>query len=61
MDRLARVFLLSIHITNKLVPEMLEQHDEIPVLKNGRIEERGAFRELTERKEYFCSLCTVSR
>jgi len=52
---------LIIHITHKLIPEMLEQYDEILVLKNGRIEERGTFQELMARKEYFYSLYTVSR
>ena len=52
---------LMIHITHKLIPEMLEQYDEILVLKNGRIEEKGTFQELMERKEYFYSLYTVSR
>lgn len=52
---------LIIHITHKLIPEMLEQYDEILVLKNGRIEEKGTFRELMERREYFYSLYTVSR
>jgi ATP-binding cassette subfamily C protein len=52
---------LMIHITHKLIPEMLEQYDEILVLKNGRIEEKGTFQELMERREYFYSLYTVSR
>lgn len=52
---------LIIHITHKLIPEMLEQYDEILVLKNGRIEEKGTFQELMERREYFYSLYTVSR
>lgn len=52
---------LMIHITHKLIPEMLEQYDEILVMKNGRIEEKGTFQELMERREYFYSLYTVSK
>lgn len=52
---------LIIHITHKLICEMLEQYDEILVLKNGRIEEKGTFQELMERKEYFYALYTVSK
>ena len=51
---------LIIHITHKLIQEMLEQYDEILVLKNGRIEEKGTFQELMERKGYFYALYTVS-
>lgn len=50
-----------IHITHKFIPEMLEQYDEILVMKNGRIEEKGTFQELMERREYFYSLYTVSK
>lgn len=52
---------LIIHITHKLIPAMLEHYDEILVLKDGRIEEKGTFRELMERKAYFYSLYTVSK
>lgn len=51
---------IIIHITHKLIQEMLEQYDEIVVLKNGRIEEKGTFQELMERKGYFYALYTVS-
>ena len=40
---------------------MLEQYDEILVMKNGRIEEKGTFQELMERREYFYPLYTVSK
>jgi len=52
---------LIIHITHKLIPEMLAQYDEILVLRDGRIEERGSFQDLLDRKEYFYSLYTVSK
>lgn len=52
---------LMIHITHKFIPEMLEQYDEILVMKNGRIEEKGTFQELMERRECFYSLYTVSK
>ena len=52
---------LIIHITHRLIPQLLEQYDEILVLKNGQIQERGTFRELMERKDYFYSLYTVSK
>lgn len=51
---------IIIHITHKLLREMLEQYDEILVLKNGRLEEKGTFQELMERKKYFYTLYTVA-
>lgn len=51
---------IIIHITHRLIREMLEQYDEILVLRDGRIEEKGTFRELMGRKGYFYALYTVS-
>ena len=47
-------------VTPRLEAELLEQYDEIFVLRGGEICERGRFGELMERKEYFYSLYNVT-
>ena len=52
--------LTRLVVTHRLDPALLERYDEIFVLKNGAIAERGSFRDLMERKGYFYSLYTVA-
>ncbi|MCI8720247.1 MAG: ABC transporter ATP-binding protein [Oscillospiraceae bacterium] len=47
-------------VTHRLEAELLEQYDEIFVLRGGEVCERGRFGELMERKEYFYSLYNVT-
>lgn len=47
-------------VTHRLEAELLEQYDEIFVLRGGELCERGRFGELMERKEYFYSLYNVT-
>lgn len=47
-------------VTHRLEAELLEQYDEIFVLRGGEVCERGKFGELMERKEYFYSLYNVT-
>lgn len=49
-----------IMITHRLNPNLLEQCDEILVLKAGKIVENGSFTELIEKKKYFYSFYTVN-
>ena len=49
-----------IMITHRLNPNLLEQCDEILVLKAGKIVESGSFTELIEKKKYFYSFYTVN-
>lgn len=51
--------LTCLVVTHKLNPEMLRQYDEIIVLKNGVVEEKGSFDTLIEEKDYFYSLYNV--
>lgn len=51
--------LTCLVVTHKLNPEILKQYDEIIVLKNGVVEEKGAFEALLEAKSYFYSLYNV--
>ncbi|MCM1025490.1 MAG: ABC transporter ATP-binding protein/permease [Roseburia sp.] len=48
-------------VTHRLDEKALKRFDEIVVLRNGRVAERGTFAGLMERKEYFYSLYQVSR
>lgn len=50
----------SIMITHRLNPNLLEQCDEILVLKSGKLVESGSFVELIEKKKYFYSFYTVN-
>ena len=55
LDGLTRVV-----VTHRLEAGLLEQYDEIFVLRGGEVCERGRFGELMERKEYFYSLYHVA-
>lgn len=55
LDGLTRVV-----VTHRLEAALLDQYDAIFVLRGGRLCERGTYRELMARKEYFYSLYTVS-
>ena len=52
--------LTRLVVTHRLEKDLLEQYDEIFVLKNGSICERGSFAELMEGKGTFYSLYTLS-
>ncbi|MDE6281005.1 MAG: ABC transporter ATP-binding protein/permease, partial [Oscillospiraceae bacterium] len=55
LDGLTRVV-----VTHRLDAALMEQYDEIIVLRNGRVQERGSFDRLMEQKEFFYSLYTLS-
>lgn len=48
-------------VTHRLEEKALARFDEIVVMRNGRVAERGSFAGLMEKKEYFYSLYQVSR
>lgn len=52
--------MLRIVITHSLDEILLKRYDEILVLKDGRIEEKGGFDELMTKKGYFYALYTVA-
>ncbi len=52
--------LTRLVVTHRLDETLMAQYDEILVLRNGRIQERGGFRQLMERKGYFYSLYTLT-
>ena len=52
--------LTRLVVTHRLDPALLERYDEIFVLKNGAVTERGRFKDLMEKKGYFYSLYTVA-
>ena len=52
--------LTRLVVTHRLEEALLEQYDEIVVLRSGAVCERGRFEELMERKGYFYSLYNVS-
>ncbi len=52
--------LTRLVVTHRLDPALLDRYDEIFVLKNGAVAERGTFRELMAKKGYFYSLYTVA-
>ncbi len=53
--------ITRIIVTHDLERPTLSRCDEIIVLKNGIVAEQGTFDRLTEKKEYFYSLFTVSQ
>lgn len=53
--------LTRLVVTHKLEEKTLKRFDRIIVMKNGRVEEQGAFAELMEKKGYFYSLYQISR
>lgn len=52
--------ILRIVITHSLDEILLRRYDEILVLKDGRIEEKGKFEDLMAKKGYFYALYTVA-
>lgn len=52
--------LTRLVVTHRLESALLEQYDEIIVLRNGEVCERGRYDELMERKAYFYSLYNVT-
>ena len=48
-------------VTHTLEEALLRRYDGILVLRDGRIEERGTFEELMEKKGYFYALYTVAQ
>lgn len=55
LDGLTRVV-----VTHRLDAALMGQYDEIIVLRNGRVQERGNFDSLMAQKEFFYSLYTLS-
>lgn len=53
--------LTRLVVTHRLEAGLLEQYDEIFVLKDGTLREQGGFEELMEKKGYFYSLYTVAQ
>lgn len=51
--------LTLITITHKLIKSILINYDEIIVMKNGKIIEKGCFEDLLNQKGYFYSLYTI--
>ena len=52
--------LTRIVVTHRLDEALMEQYDEIIVLKDGRVRETGTYRQLMEEKEFFYSLFTLA-
>ncbi|HIT32093.1 MAG TPA: hypothetical protein IAC25_04615 [Candidatus Enterenecus stercoripullorum] len=52
--------LTRIVVTHRLDAALMEQYDQIIVMKDGRIVEIGRYRELMDAKEYFYSLFTLA-
>ena len=52
--------LTRIVVTHRLDEALMEQYDEIIVLKDGRVRETGTYRQLMEKKEFFYSLFTLA-
>ncbi|MBP5606812.1 MAG: ABC transporter ATP-binding protein [Lachnospiraceae bacterium] len=53
--------ITRIVVTHSLEESLLKRYDGIVVLKDGRIEEKGTFSELMEKKGYFHALFTISQ
>lgn len=51
--------LTLITVTHKLIKSILINYDEIIVMKNGKIIEKGNFNDLLNKKGYFYSLYTI--
>ena len=47
-------------VTHRLEAALMEQYDEIVVLRDGRVREQGTFSQLMEQKGYFYSLFTLA-
>ena len=52
--------ITRIIVTHKLNGTSLAMYDEIIMMKNGRVVEKGSFEELLERKGVFYSLYNVT-
>lgn len=52
--------LTRIVVTHRLEEALMEQYDEILVLRNGFIQESGSFQSLMDQKGYFYSLYTLT-
>lgn len=52
--------ITRIVVTHTLEEAQMKRYDEIIVLKNGTVTEKGSFEELMSKKEYFYALFTVS-
>ena len=48
-------------VTHTLEESLLRRYDEILVVRNGTIEEKGSFQDLMEKNGYFKALFTVSK
>ena len=55
LDELTRIV-----VTHRLDAALMEQYDQIIVMKDGKIVETGAFQDLMDAKEYFYSLFTLA-
>lgn len=53
--------LTRLVVTHRLEEKTLKRFDEIIVMRNGRVAERGDFQELMESRQYFYSLYMVTR
>ena len=53
--------MTRIVVTHSLEEQTLKRFDEIIVLKNGTIEEKGDFKSLMENDGYFKALFTVAK
>lgn len=51
--------LTLVSVTHKLIKSILEKYDEIIVLKNGKIIEKGHFEQLMKKKGYFYNLYNI--
>ena len=47
-------------VTHRLEPALLARYEEIFVLREGRVVERGTYAELTSAGGYFAGLCAVA-
>ncbi len=52
--------LTRLVVTHRLEAALMEQYDEIVVLRDGRVREQGTFSQLMEQKGYFYSLFTLA-
>ena len=52
--------MTRIVVTHSLDESLLSRYDEIIVIKDGTIEEKGSFRTLMEKDSYFKALYTVA-
>ena len=52
--------MTRIVVTHDLEEDVLRRYDEIIVMKDGRIEEKGDFRTLMDNNGYFKALFTVA-